>query len=205
MRQICLNRPFLWPQAVDTITKNHRQIREIQLHSNILLAKMIARGARRGPIDFAFRSRPIEVHFISGQNLCRRRRLCVQQDIFWHLHGINQKRRRPPPRLYRYIYIYRVYICAIGIETEVGPSTFVAIYTTQLSLVGFQRGHLINNARKLCEIAFTMEFPGGVASCGQWRSWQGVFCQNLLHVAHTCVHGQDGKRTVCGSCNYNAN
>lgn len=110
MRQICLNRPFLWPQAVDTITKNRRQIREIQLHSNILLAKMIGRGERRGPIDFAFRSRPIEVHFISDQNLCRRRRLCVQQDIFWHLHGINQKRRRPPPRLYRYIYIYRVHI-----------------------------------------------------------------------------------------------
>lgn len=143
-------------------------------------------GARRGPIDLAFRSRPIEVHFISGQNLCRRRRLCVQQDIFWHLHGINQKRRRPPPRLYRYIYIYRVYICAIGIETEVGPSTFVAIYTTQLSLVGFQRGHLINNARKLCEIAFTVEFPGGVASCGQWRSWQGILSELATCCTYMC-------------------
>lgn len=54
--------------------------------------------------------------------------VCVQQDIFWHLHGINQKRRRPH-----------------GAHTDTHSSV-------RVSFGVFQRGHLINNARKLCEI-----------------------------------------------------
>jgi len=153
MRQICLNRPFLWPQAVDTIAKNRRQIREIQLQFKHFNGRRLwpTWMGEEGDIKSGFWSQPIEVHFISDQNLCRRRLLCVQQDIFWHLHGINQKRRRPPTQLY--IYTLNLWDRDWDWGWSV-LSTFVAIYTTQLSLVGFQRGHLINNARKLCEIAF---------------------------------------------------
>jgi len=106
MRQICLNRPFLWPQAVDTIAKNRRQIREIQLQFKHFNGRRLWPNSmgEEGAIKSGFWSQPIEVHFISDQNLCRRRLLCVEQDIFWHLHGINQKRRRPPTQLYICIY-----------------------------------------------------------------------------------------------------